>query len=67
MRARGSDVSDSEPTRLLGPWDSPGKYTAVGGHSFLRGIFLIQVMKPRSPALQADSRPSEPPGKPKER
>ena len=34
-----SVVSDSlrphEPTRLLCPWNSPGKNTGVGGHSFL--------------------------------
>ena len=29
-----------QPTRLLCPWDSPGKYTKVGCHSFLQGIFL---------------------------
>jgi len=33
------------------------------GHSLLQGIFLIQGSNPR--ALQADSLPSEPPGKPK--
>ena len=41
--------------------DSPGKNTGVGSHSLLQGIFLGS--KPRSPALQADSLPSEPPGK----
>ena len=30
------------PTRLLCPWDSPGKDTGVGSHSLLQGIFLIQ-------------------------
>ena len=43
-----------EPTRLLCPWYSPGKNTGVGGHALLQGIF---------PTLQADSLPSEPPGK----
>ena len=41
-----SVVSDSlqphglYPTRLLCPWDYPGKNTGVGCHSLLRGIFL---------------------------
>ena len=30
------------PTRLLRPWDSPGKSTRVGCHSLLQGIFLTQ-------------------------
>ena len=30
------------PTRLLCPWDSPGKNTAVGHHTLLHGIFTIQ-------------------------
>ena len=29
-------------TRLLCPWNSPGKDTGVGSHSLLQGIFLIQ-------------------------
>ena len=29
-----------QPTRLLCPWNSPGKKTAVGSHSLLQGIFL---------------------------
>ena len=40
-----SVVSDSlqlYPTRLLCPWDSPGKNTGVGCLSLLQGIFLIQ-------------------------
>ena len=28
-----------EPTRLLCPWDFPGKNTGVGCHAFLQGIF----------------------------
>ena len=46
------------PARLLCPWDSPGKNTGVGYH------FLLPGIKPGSPALPADSLPSEPPGKP---
>ena len=43
-----SVVSDSlrprglQPTRLLRPWDSPGKNTGVGCHFLLQGIFPIQ-------------------------
>ena len=43
-----SVVSDSlprygqQPTRLLCPWDSPGKNTGVGSHSLLQGIFPTQ-------------------------
>ena len=29
-----------QPTRLLHPWDSPGKSTGVGCHFLLQGIFL---------------------------
>ena len=31
-----------EPTRLLCPWDSPGKNTGMGCHAPLQGIFLTQ-------------------------
>jgi len=31
-----------KPTRLLCPWDSPGKNTGVGSLSLLQGIFLTQ-------------------------
>ena len=40
----------------------------MGNHSLLQGIFPIQGLnsgiEPRSPALQADSLPAEPQGKP---
>jgi len=52
-----------EPARLLCPWDSPGKNTGVGSHSLLQGIFLIQGSD-WSPALQAESLPYKPLGKP---
>ena len=41
-----SVVSDSlqlhglQPTRLLCPWDSPGKNIGAGCHALLQGIFL---------------------------
>ena len=45
--------------------DSPGKITAVG-HFLLLGSSDPGI-EPRFSALQADSLPSEPPGKPPER
>ena len=36
----------------------------LGSHSLLQRIFSTFLIEPRSPALQADSLPSEPPGKP---
>ena len=44
-----SVVSDSEqphgpqPTRLLHPWDFPGKSTAVGCHCLLQSVWLVRV------------------------
>ena len=32
--------------RLLCPWNSPGKNTGVGSHSFLQGIFLTLGLDP---------------------
>ena len=37
-----SVVSSSLPSRLLCPWDSPGKNTRVGCHALLQGIFPTQ-------------------------
>ena len=34
-------------------WNSPGKNTGVGSHSFLQGIFPNPGIESRSPALQA--------------
>ena len=51
--AAASVVSDSvrphrgQPTRLLCPWDSPGKNTGVGCH------FLLQCMKVKGKAQKA--------------
>ena len=33
---------DNSPTRLLSPWNFPGKNTGAGCHFFLQGIFLSQ-------------------------
>ena len=35
-----------EPTRLLCPWDFPGKNTEAGCHFLLQGIFLTQESNP---------------------
>ena len=49
--------------------DSPGKNTGVSCHALLQGIFPTRELNssclPESPALQADSLPIEPLGKPK--
>ena len=41
-----------QPTRLLHPWDSPGKNTGVGCH------FLLQCMKVKSESEVTQSYPS---------
>ena len=38
-----------QPTRLLCPWNSPGKNTGVGCHSLLQGIFPTQGSNPGLP------------------
>ena len=46
---RSSVQSDSfglQPSRLLCPWDSPGKNTGVGYHFLLQGIFPTQGSNP---------------------
>ena len=42
--------------------DSPGKNTGVGCHVPLQGNLPNPRIEPRSPALQEDSLPAEPPG-----
>ena len=44
--------------------DSPGKNTGVGCHALLQGNLPNPGIEPRSPTLQVDSLPSDPPGKP---
>ena len=46
------------------PWDFPGKNTGAGCHDLLQRNLPDLGIEPRSPALQAHSLPSEPPGKP---
>ena len=56
-----------QPTRLLCPWNSPGKNTGVGCHAHLHGIFPTQGSNPHLWRLlhrQVGSLPLMPPGKP---
>ena len=46
-----------QPTRLLCPWDFPGKNTGMVCHFFLQVLFSPQGVKPVFPTLQADSLP----------
>ena len=56
------------PHGLYSPWNSPGQNTGVGSLSLLQGIFPTQGSNPGSGlnggALQAESLPAEPQGKP---
>ena len=47
------------PTRLLRPWNFPGKNTRVGCHFLLQGNLPDPGIEPGSPTLQADALPSE--------
>ena len=61
-----SVVSNSlRPNGLYSPWNSPGQNTGVGNLSLLQGDLPNPGIKTRSPSLQADTLPAEPPGKPK--
>ena len=51
-----------QPHGLYSPWNSPGQNTGVGSCSLLQGDLPKSGIKPRSPTLQADSLPAEPPG-----
>ena len=51
------------PSRLLCPWNFPGKNTGVGFHFLLHGVLPDPRIEPVSPALM-DPLPAEPPGKP---
>ena len=44
---------DCKPSRLLYPWNSPGKNTAVGSHSLLQGNF--PRIEPESPCIDTHS------------
>ena len=51
------------PHELYSPWNSPGQNTGVGSHFLLQDLPNPRI-EPISPALQVDSLPAEPPGKP---
>ena len=56
-----------QPSRLLSPWDSPGKNIGVGCHALLQRIFLTQGLNMHPLCLlhlQAGSLPLLPLGKP---
>ena len=55
-----------QPHGLYSPRNSPGHNIEVGSCS-LSGDLSNPGIEPSSPALQADSLPAEPPGKPKEK
>ena len=46
-----------QPSRLLSPWDFPGKNTGVGCYFLLQGIFPTQGSNPCLLHWQADSSP----------
>ena len=48
---------------LYSPWNSPGQSPGVGSSFPSPGDLLNPWFEPRSPTLQADSLPAEPPGK----
>ena len=48
---------DSHSSRFLCPWDFPGKYTQMGFHFLLQGIFPTQGSKSALLHRQADSLP----------
>ena len=50
-----------QPAKLLCPWHFPGKNTGVGCHFLLQGNLSDPGFESMSPALQADSLPSEQP------
>ena len=52
-----------QPTRLLCPWNFPGKNTEVGCHFLLQGIFPTQGQNPGLLHCRQMLLPSEPPGK----
>ena len=58
------DTMDCSPPGSFVHGDSPGKNTGVGCHCPSPGHLPNPGIKPRSPALQVDSLPSETPGRP---
>ena len=60
------DPMDCSPPDSFVHGDSPGKNTGVGCHAFPPWDLPHPGIEQRSPTLQVDSLPSEPPGKPAE-
>jgi len=59
-------MSDSsQPHVLYSPWNSPGHNNGLGSLSLLLRDLPNPWIKPRSPALEADSLSAEPQEKPK--
>ena len=58
------DPMDCSPLGSSVHGDSPGKHTGVDYHALPSGDLSNPGIKPRSPTLQVDSLPSEPPWKP---
>ena len=56
-------LMDGSPPGSSVHGDSPGKNTEAGCHSLLQGGLPNAGIQPGSPAVQADSLPSESPGK----
>ena len=52
-----------ELSRILCPWDFPGKNTGMGSHSLLQGIFLTQGLNLGLLLCRQILLPSETPGK----
>ena len=59
-----SDSLQPHGLHIYSPWNSPGQNTGVGGLFPFPGNLPNPGIKPRSPALRADSLPAEPSGKP---
>ena len=67
MPEEGGSAKDCSPIPghiPYSPWNSPGQNTGTGSRSLLQGNLPNSGIEPRSPALQADCLPAEPPGKP---
>ena len=56
---------DCSPPGSSDHGESPGKNTGMPCHALLQGNLPNPGIEPRSPALQADSLPAEPPKQPK--
>ena len=68
LRPTLCDPMDCNPTRLLCPWNFPGKNAGVGCHLLLQGIFPTQ-RRTRTSCIFCTAGgffTAEPPGKPTE-